>query len=128
MNSASLWCLAGRYDNPIPTRCLDPIDFLKIPALIESSLELKRQRLIAKMYSKHLLYSGKRRNRNQITYNAVALLLSGYLFYVLLFLHINQTIRCEWLHHKLNNELDLQSLYGLQCTHWLRPRNSTPRI
>jgi hypothetical protein len=22
----------GRYDNPIPTRCLAPIDFLKIPA------------------------------------------------------------------------------------------------
>ncbi len=29
MNSASL---AGRYDNPIPTRFLGPIDFLKIPA------------------------------------------------------------------------------------------------
>ncbi len=25
--------MAGRYDNPIPTRCLAPIDFLKIPAL-----------------------------------------------------------------------------------------------
>jgi hypothetical protein len=25
---------AGRYDNPIPPRCLAPIDFLKIPALI----------------------------------------------------------------------------------------------
>jgi hypothetical protein len=24
--------MAGRYDNPIPTRCLAPIDFLKIPA------------------------------------------------------------------------------------------------
>ncbi len=23
--------MAGRYDNPIPTRCLAPIDFLKIP-------------------------------------------------------------------------------------------------
>jgi hypothetical protein len=33
MNSASLWSLAGRYDNPIPTRCLAPIDCLKIPAL-----------------------------------------------------------------------------------------------
>ncbi len=31
MNSASLFSLAGRYDNPIPTRCLAPIDFLKIP-------------------------------------------------------------------------------------------------
>jgi hypothetical protein len=32
INSASLCSLAGRYDNPIPTRCLAPIDFLKIPA------------------------------------------------------------------------------------------------
>jgi hypothetical protein len=33
MNSASLYSLAGRYDNPIPPRFLAPIDFLKIPAL-----------------------------------------------------------------------------------------------
>ncbi len=26
--------MAGRYDNPIPTRCLAPIDFLKIPAQV----------------------------------------------------------------------------------------------
>ncbi len=32
MNSASLCSLAGRYNNPIPTRCLAPIHFLKIPA------------------------------------------------------------------------------------------------
>ncbi len=32
-NSASLWSLAGRYDNPIPTRFPAPIDCLKIPAL-----------------------------------------------------------------------------------------------
>jgi hypothetical protein len=32
MNSASLYSLAGRYENPIPPRCLCPIDFLKIPA------------------------------------------------------------------------------------------------
>ncbi len=37
MNSASLWSLAGRYDNHIPTRFLSPIDCLKIPAL--SSIE-----------------------------------------------------------------------------------------
>ncbi len=29
MNSASLWSLAGRYDNPIPPRFLAPIDYLK---------------------------------------------------------------------------------------------------
>ncbi len=33
MNSTSLCSLAGRYDNPIPTRFLAPIDCLKIPAL-----------------------------------------------------------------------------------------------
>jgi hypothetical protein len=33
MNSVSLCRLAGRYDNPIPTRFLAPIDRLKIPAL-----------------------------------------------------------------------------------------------
>ncbi len=32
MNSVSLSSLAGRYENPIPPRCLAPIDFLKIPA------------------------------------------------------------------------------------------------
>jgi hypothetical protein len=32
MNSATLCSLAGRYDNPIPPRCLAPIDSLKIPA------------------------------------------------------------------------------------------------
>ncbi len=31
--STSLCSLASRYDNPIPTQCLAPIDFLKIPAL-----------------------------------------------------------------------------------------------
>jgi hypothetical protein len=34
MNSATLCSLAGRYENPIPPRCLAPIDFLKIPALM----------------------------------------------------------------------------------------------
>ncbi len=33
MNSASLCSLAGRYDNPIPTRFLAPMDCFKIPAL-----------------------------------------------------------------------------------------------
>jgi hypothetical protein len=38
INSASLCSLAGRYDNPIPTRCLAPKDFLKIPSQV--SLEI----------------------------------------------------------------------------------------
>ncbi len=33
IDSASLSSLAGRYDNPIPTRFLAPIDCSKIPAL-----------------------------------------------------------------------------------------------
>jgi hypothetical protein len=33
IDSASLCSLAGRYDNPIPSRFLVPIDCLKIPAL-----------------------------------------------------------------------------------------------
>jgi hypothetical protein len=33
IGSARLCTLAGRYDNPIPTRFLAPIDCLKIPAL-----------------------------------------------------------------------------------------------
>jgi hypothetical protein len=32
INSASLCSLAGRYENPIPTRFLAPLDFSKIPA------------------------------------------------------------------------------------------------
>ncbi len=32
INSASLCSLAGRYNKPIPTQCLAPIDFLNIPA------------------------------------------------------------------------------------------------
>ncbi len=36
MNSASLCSLAGRYDNPIPTWFLAPIDYLKIPAQVWS--------------------------------------------------------------------------------------------
>ncbi len=34
IDSASLCSLAGRYENPIPTRFLAPIDCSKIPALI----------------------------------------------------------------------------------------------
>jgi hypothetical protein len=40
MNSAILCSLAGRYDNPIPTRFLAPIDFLKISALLIQGMQL----------------------------------------------------------------------------------------
>jgi hypothetical protein len=39
MNSASLCSLAGRYEIPIPPRCLAPIDFLKIPALARKATQ-----------------------------------------------------------------------------------------
>ncbi len=42
MNSACLCSLAGQYENPIPTRCLAPIDFFKIPALTVFADELSK--------------------------------------------------------------------------------------
>ena len=39
-NSASLCSLAGRYDNPIPTRFLAPIDCFKIPALFLGTMSV----------------------------------------------------------------------------------------
>jgi hypothetical protein len=52
MNSASLCGLAGRYDNPLPPRCLAPIDSLKIPAqsarLFLQSSELESPHLLAR--------------------------------------------------------------------------------
>ncbi len=38
INSASLCSPAGRYDNPIPTRFLAPIECLKIPAQVKYSI------------------------------------------------------------------------------------------
>jgi hypothetical protein len=40
INTASLCCLAGRYDNPIPTRCLAPKDFLEIPVLVQVPVDV----------------------------------------------------------------------------------------
>jgi hypothetical protein len=44
---ASLCSLAGRYENPIPPRCLAPIDFLKIPALSDTEVESRNGKLKA---------------------------------------------------------------------------------
>jgi hypothetical protein len=43
INSASLCCLAGRYDKPIPTRFLALIDCSKIPALLSQIQYGKRE-------------------------------------------------------------------------------------
>ena len=37
LNSASLCSLAGRYNNPIPTRCQAPTDFLKFQLRIHAT-------------------------------------------------------------------------------------------
>ncbi len=53
MNSASLFSLAGRYQNPIPPRCLAPIDFLKIPAQhahIQRGLKYKEHKPFGRHY------------------------------------------------------------------------------
>jgi hypothetical protein len=42
-----LCSLTGRYDNPIPTRFLAPIDCLKIPALESVSSQGKRNKAFA---------------------------------------------------------------------------------
>jgi hypothetical protein len=39
INSASVFSLVGRYENPIPTRFLAPIDCFKIPALCACMLK-----------------------------------------------------------------------------------------
>jgi len=38
---ASQCSLAGRYDNPIPPRCLAPIDSLKIPAQYDNPIPIR---------------------------------------------------------------------------------------
>ncbi len=47
MNSADICSLAGRYDNPIPTQFLAPIDCLKIPALVRKMKDSAPGRLMA---------------------------------------------------------------------------------
>jgi hypothetical protein len=55
MNSASLCSLAGRYDNPMPTQFLAPIDCLKIPAV---SNELTRGPPDSELVKHFCLYIG----------------------------------------------------------------------
>ncbi len=52
INSASLCNLAGRYDNPIPTRCLAPIDCLKITA---QSSDIHEYRILIRLCRKKRL-------------------------------------------------------------------------
>jgi hypothetical protein len=59
MNSASLSSLAGRYDNPIPTRFLAPIDCLKIPALYSSLLVSSGHQLVLKVAERYTFINPK---------------------------------------------------------------------
>ncbi len=45
---------AGRYDNPIPTWFLAPIDYLKIPALYAQSASIPCVYFIIFVYSLHI--------------------------------------------------------------------------
>jgi hypothetical protein len=54
--------------------------------------------------------------------------------YAYILLTSNGLLHSERFNHRLNMELDLQSLFGLHCmsrdahscTHWLRPRTPLP--
>jgi hypothetical protein len=59
MNSANLCSLAGRYDTPLPTRFIAPIDCLKISALVLSfkkrmPIDLFRIHLVPYTWSRSL--------------------------------------------------------------------------
>ncbi len=55
MKSASLRSLAGRCENPIPTRCLAPKDCLKIPAqvLLGTEKQLETSQVVVRA-ARHL--------------------------------------------------------------------------
>jgi hypothetical protein len=47
------------------------------------------------------------------------------------FCALRTAVALRIIKHRLNMELDLQSLFGLHvhsCTHWLRPRNPPPHL
>ncbi len=91
MNSASL-CNPGRYDNPIPTRFLGPIDSLKIPAQDKEKQQQKEQ----------LIFTYRQRN-SAVVHCFLYLFLSiwgdfvfSFLFFILL-LKIREKSSCRAL-------------------------------
>jgi hypothetical protein len=74
-DSASLCSLAGRYDNPIPTRFLAPIDCSKIPA--QTSLKTLKMGDISKEVAKTLLTC-------MLDYTFLYLYCTSWYFYLLL--------------------------------------------
>ncbi len=57
-NSASLCSLAGRYDNPIPTQFLAPIDCSKIPApVLQQEAQIDKDKIPTQIsYSLHTIW------------------------------------------------------------------------
>ncbi len=50
-NSASLCSLAGRYDNPVPTQFLAPIDCLKIPApVLQQEAQTDKDKILTQIF------------------------------------------------------------------------------
>ncbi len=63
MNSAVLCSLVGRYNNPIPTRCLAPIDCLKFKPWenkVENAHQLRKMYTVVKTYNRvwHINHKG----------------------------------------------------------------------
>jgi hypothetical protein len=65
MNSVSLCSLAGRYDNPIPTQFLVPIDCLKIPALFQLRV-MSLGLLYNHCYNSNIILTVCRRNSQNV--------------------------------------------------------------
>jgi hypothetical protein len=101
MNSASLCSLAGRYDNPIPTRFLATIDCLKIPAL-DSGLSLINLRQVIH-HGTHPLQAELYPGRYQASQQG---------FYTLLICPIASFVHCMFTRHYLLSSL----MYALHTT------------
>jgi hypothetical protein len=85
INSASLCSLAGRYENPIPPRCLAPIDFLKILAQAAQhggigSLESTRWN-----DGTYTLLYGTRRNKTQTSSTVYRFIFVSFFFLIPIF-------------------------------------------
>ncbi len=70
INSASLCSMAGRYDNPIPTRCLAPIDFF-FSVWQPSSYSVPCPHRLFKNSSTGFFYQGTNSDRDSIMSCAV---------------------------------------------------------
>jgi hypothetical protein len=112
MNSAVLCSLAGRYDNPIPTRFLAPIGCLKIPA----QDRLKQPETSKKGLFKTELepfQASVHSELKEITFTFCTTYQDGNLFALFYYILSNVVYYSK---HRLNMEIDFQSLFRLQVT------------